>query len=72
MNAHTKIPQLIILDQIAESIFQFFTNVLETLMHWEQNYRTRKELNEMEEYLLKDIGLSKIDVINETKKSFWQ
>lgn len=72
MNAHTRLPHLIALEQISEGLHQSFTTVIQTLLKWEHNYQTRKELAKMGPHLLDDIGLTKIDVEQELKKPFWK
>lgn len=39
---------------------------------WYRNYKTRQELARLPDYLLKDIGLRKAEVIRETSKPFWK
>jgi len=36
-----------------------------------QNYRTRRHLSELPEYLLKDIGVTRAQARREARKSFW-
>lgn len=38
---------------------------------WYRTYKTRQELARLPDYLLKDIGLRKAEVIRETSKPFW-
>lgn len=44
-------------------------NVVET---WRERARSRRALQTLNDHLLKDIGLSRLDVDIETTKSFWQ
>ncbi|MEZ9578398.1 MULTISPECIES: DUF1127 domain-containing protein [unclassified Vibrio] len=37
-----------------------------------QNRRTRKQLSELPEYLLRDVGITQEQVDKELKKSFWE
>ncbi|TCN75723.1 DUF1127 domain-containing protein [Vibrio crassostreae] len=37
-----------------------------------QNRRTRKQLSELAEYLLRDVGITQEQVDKELKKSFWE
>ncbi|MBX2823318.1 MAG: DUF1127 domain-containing protein [Gammaproteobacteria bacterium] len=39
---------------------------------WSINFETRKQLLELEEHELKDIGLSREDAIREGRKIFWR
>lgn len=41
------------------------------LKQWEQNYRTRKALSELDDERLKDIGLSREQAKTEAGKMFW-
>jgi len=43
-----------------------------TIHKWNHRHRTRRELLEMEDYILKDIGINRIDAIKEGKKTFWE
>ena len=45
---------------------------IEILMLWQERAEARHRLSEMDDYLLKDIGLSRADVQRETEKRFWQ
>ncbi|MEZ9501987.1 DUF1127 domain-containing protein [Vibrio sp. 10N.286.51.B11] len=37
-----------------------------------QNRRTRKQLSELPDYLLRDVGITSEQVEKELKKSFWE
>ncbi|MEZ9125825.1 DUF1127 domain-containing protein [Vibrio splendidus] len=37
-----------------------------------QNRRTRKQLSELPDYLLRDVGITQNQVDKELKKSFWE
>lgn len=43
-----------------------------TLVLWLQRSRTRRQLSQMPDYLLKDIGLNEADRYQEVSKPFWQ
>jgi uncharacterized protein YjiS (DUF1127 family) len=43
-----------------------------TINQWQHNRRTRRQLAELPDYLLKDIGLSRCSVENELQKPFWR
>jgi uncharacterized protein YjiS (DUF1127 family) len=45
-------------------------NVL--ILLWINRYRQRKLLASLEDYLLKDIGLSRVDALKEAGKPFWK
>ncbi len=44
----------------------------ETITRWDQLAEQRKQLREMDERLLKDIGLSQADVDRIARKHFWE
>ncbi len=46
--------------------------VLESLFVWQERARQRHALAELDERLLKDIGLSRADVAREVSKPFWR
>ncbi|MCZ4308890.1 DUF1127 domain-containing protein [Vibrio atlanticus] len=50
------------------SIKKFYSNFERYL----QNSRTRKQLSELPEYLLRDVGITQEQVDKELKKSFWE
>ncbi|MET0116314.1 MAG: DUF1127 domain-containing protein [Sedimenticola sp.] len=39
---------------------------------WLMRYRQRKELLQLEEHILKDIGISRCEALNEARKPFWR
>lgn len=43
-----------------------------TTRHWYRNYNTRAQLARLPDYILKDVGLKRADVIRETSKPFWR
>lgn len=42
-----------------------------TLKQWQHNYRSRKALSQLDDDLLKDIGLTRALAIAEASKPFW-
>lgn len=42
------------------------------VLTWQQRARERRQLASMDEYGLKDIGLTKVDIMREADKPFWQ
>lgn len=42
------------------------------LKRWRQNYRSRLELQTLNHYELKDIGVSRAEALEEAKKPFWR
>jgi len=45
---------------------------LQTIGRWIARRRQRNALRELDEHLLKDIGLSRDDALREAAKPFWQ
>jgi uncharacterized protein YjiS (DUF1127 family) len=45
---------------------------IRTIRQWNRNQKTRKALLNMSNHMLKDIGLSRVDAMQEGKKAFWQ
>ncbi|MBL4614740.1 MAG: DUF1127 domain-containing protein [Magnetovibrio sp.] len=43
-----------------------------TLKQWSQRTRARRQLAKLDEHLLRDIGLTKRQVRQETSKAFWE
>jgi len=43
-----------------------------SLKHWWQNYRSRRQLEMLSHYELKDIGVSRAEALEEAKKPFWR
>lgn len=46
--------------------------VLEILDGWLERRRQRLALQELDDHLLKDLGLTRADVVRESGKAFWQ
>lgn len=42
------------------------------LVSWEERRRTRKALHELDDYLLKDLGLTREEAHREATRPFWQ
>ena len=39
---------------------------------WQERARSRRELERLDDRLLKDIGLNRIDALQESEKPFWK
>jgi len=52
--------------------FSPITNVTQLLKLWKYRIQYRKELCQMDRRLLRDIGLTITDAIEECKKPFWR
>lgn len=46
--------------------------ILDTLALWRQRAATRRELSRLDDRMLRDIGISSVDVDSEVSKHFWQ
>jgi len=46
--------------------------VREMWLRWRRNSITRRQLAGMSNHMLKDIGISRADVVNEVTKPFWK
>jgi len=46
--------------------------VVDTLLTWQERAFERRALREMDDRLLKDIGLSALDADREARKPFWR
>ena len=42
------------------------------LLLWAERARQRRQLAELDDYMLRDIGLTRTDVASEIRKAFWQ
>lgn len=45
---------------------------IQRLNRWYINYRTRRQLARLPDFMLKDIGVSRLDAEQETSKFFWE
>lgn len=48
------------------------TRAIGLILTWQQRARERRHLASMDDHGLKDIGLTKVDVLREADKPFWQ
>jgi uncharacterized protein YjiS (DUF1127 family) len=46
--------------------------VAEVALTWLERSRQRRQLGQLSDYMLRDIGLTRIDAWAEAKKPFWQ
>ena len=47
-------------------------NAMDTVLDWQDRARQRRHLGEMDDHLLRDIGLSRADLEYESSKPFWR
>jgi uncharacterized protein YjiS (DUF1127 family) len=52
-------------------LFSNANKVLVKIRLWGEICRQRKQLSKMDDYLLKDIGLSRVDADREANRKFW-
>ncbi|MBS99547.1 MAG: DUF1127 domain-containing protein [Oceanospirillaceae bacterium] len=52
--------------------YDLWPRVRKTLWLWYQRYRQRRQLARLAPEMLKDIGISRSDALQESKKPFWQ
>ena len=57
--------------EFARTLQRFAAQVLATVLEWQERARQRYRLAELDDRMLKDIGLTRADVANEVSKSFW-
>lgn len=46
-------------------------SLIHKLSRWHLNWRTRRQLARLPDFMLKDIGITRIDVEQEARKPFW-
>ena len=52
-------------------LFSSASKVLAKILFWGEIFRQRKQLSEMDDCLLKDIGISRVDADREAHRKFW-
>lgn len=50
----------------------FLRRVIDRLLEWNERARQRRQLARLDDYLLRDIGLSRVDAEQEARKPFWR
>jgi uncharacterized protein YjiS (DUF1127 family) len=55
-----------------KGLSDLIVNAMDTLLDWQERARQRHRLGEMDDHLLRDIGLSRADLEHETGKPFWR
>ncbi len=46
-------------------------SLIHRISRWHVNWRTRRQLARLPDFMLKDIGISRIDAEQEARKPFW-
>ena len=60
------------LDISLNGLAALIVKVSDTLLDWQDRARQRHRLGEMDDHLLRDIGLSRADLEHESAKPFWR
>lgn len=66
MNARVQIDTVKTIRNIKVSVLK------QSLKRWWQNYRSRRQLEMLCHYELKDIGVSRAEALEEARKPFWR
>ncbi len=53
-------------------IIEFLRRLTKLLALYEQRYRTRRQLTQLSDRALQDIGVTKSEALMEAKKAFWK
>jgi uncharacterized protein YjiS (DUF1127 family) len=57
--------------EVARTLQRFASNIFTTVLEWQERARQRYRLAELDDRMLKDIGLTRADVTREVEKPFW-
>ena len=60
------------LDISLKGLSALIVNAMDTVLDWQDRARQRHRLGEMDDHLLRDIGLSRADLEYEAAKPFWR
>ena len=76
MTVYTKVDHINNLSQCLptceDSVINPSKNILKTLKFWFERAHQRRQLGKLDDRMLKDIGISRLDVIREIAKPFWR
>jgi len=56
---------------LTTALGEWSLGIINTLLTWQQRADERRHLSEIDDRLLKDMGLSRADAFNESRKPFW-
>jgi uncharacterized protein YjiS (DUF1127 family) len=56
----------------AETAMRFLHRVIDILLEWNERARQRRQLARLDDRLLGDLGLSRVDAEQEARKPFWR
>jgi len=59
-------------DSLATIVGHHLNHVLDTVAEWHQRAVSRRELAQLDDRMLQDIGVSNVDVEREISKPFWR
>jgi uncharacterized protein YjiS (DUF1127 family) len=60
------------LDISLKGLSGLIVKATDTVLDWQERARQRHRLGEMDDHLLRDIGLSRADLEHEAAKPFWR
>lgn len=52
-------------------LFSNVSNMLGKILFWKEILKQRKQLSKMDDYLLKDIGINRVEATREADRMFW-
>jgi len=59
-------------DRISPTLLERFSGVLTKFNQYRENARQRRQLAQLPDYLLKDIGVTRAEAMKEAEKPFWK
>lgn len=57
--------------EFTRALRRLITDVFATVLEWQERARQRRQLSELDERMLQDIGVTRADVDREIAKPFW-
>jgi uncharacterized protein YjiS (DUF1127 family) len=51
---------------------RWLLRLFDTLLSWQERARQRYDLQQLDDHMLRDLGLSRADVVAEITKPFWR
>ena len=57
---------------VAPAAAEARAGIVALVREWLRRSRTRHEIADLDEHLLRDIGLTRLDAVAESRKPFWQ